>query len=88
MGCAGNPLVQTPTLDRLAAQGARFEQAMITQSTCTPSRASILTGCYPSAIRCRMVGCETPDDPRFLPRVLGAAGFHTASIGKIHLKTR
>lgn len=58
---------------------------MVTQPTCTPSRASILTGCFPSALRSRMVGCVTPDDPRFLPRVMAENGYHTASIGKIHL---
>ncbi len=85
LGCYGNAICRTPNLDRLAAQGTCFEQCMITQPTCTPSRASILTGCFPSALRSRMVGCETPDDPRFLPRVLSSAGYRTASIGKIHL---
>ncbi len=85
LGCYGNPICRTPNLDQLAPEGACFEQCMITQPTCTPSRASILTGCFPSALRSRMVGCETPDDPRFLPRVLSATGYRTASIGKIHL---
>ena len=85
LGCYDNAICRTPNLDRLANQGARFDQCMITQPTCTPSRASILTGCFPSALRSRMVGCETPDDPRFLPRLLSAAGYRTASIGKIHL---
>ena len=58
---------------------------MITHPTCTPSRASTLSGCYPSVLRSRMVGCYTPDDPRFLPRVLAAHGYRTASIGKLHM---
>lgn len=85
LGCFGNGIIRTPNLDRLAAGGTRFSQCMVTQPTCTPCRASLLTGCFPSALRSRMVGCETPDDPRFLPRALGAAGYRTASIGKIHL---
>ena len=85
LGCAGNPIVQTPNIDRLASEGTRFSQCFVTQPTCTPSRASILTGCYPSALRTRMVGCYTPDDRRFLPRALAAAGYRTASIGKMHL---
>lgn len=85
LGCMDNPVVETPNIDRLAAEGAVFAQCMVTQPTCTPSRASILTGVFPSALRSRMVGCYTPDDARFLPRVLGARGYHTASIGKIHL---
>ena len=85
LGCFGSPIVQTPYIDRLAQRGVTLTQCMITQPTCTPSRASILTGCYPSALRTRMVGCRTPDDPRMLPRILGQNGYRTASIGKIHL---
>ncbi len=86
LGCFGNGMIKTPNLDRLAAAGVRFDQCMIPQPTCTPCRAALLTGCFPSALRSRMVGCVTPDDPRFLPRVLGNAGYSTASIGKIHLR--
>ena len=85
LGCYGNRIVKTPHLDRLASKGTRFLDTMITQPTCTPSRASILSGCYPSTLRTRMVGCETPDDPRFLPRVLRQNGYRSVSIGKIHL---
>ena len=85
LGCYGNSIIHTPNIDRLATMGTRFSQCMITQPTCTPSRASILTGCYPSAIRSRMVGCYTPDDDRFLPRILSENGYRTASIGKLHL---
>lgn len=85
MGCAGNSIVQTPHLDRLAAQGASWQRCYATQPTCTPSRASFLSGCYASSMRSRMVGCWTPDDPRFLPHAFHQAGYHTAAIGKIHL---
>ncbi len=85
LGCYGNPIVKTPNIDRLAREGTRFSQCFVTQPTCTPSRASILTGCYPSALRARMVGCYTPDDERFLPRVLAHAGYRRAAIGKLHL---
>jgi arylsulfatase A-like enzyme len=85
LGCFGNTICQTPNLDRLAEAGTRFDQCMITQPTCTPSRASLLTGCFPSAVRSRMVGCDTPDDPRFMPHAFKRAGYQTASIGKIHL---
>ena len=85
LGCFDNDIVQTPNIDRLAREGTIFKQCMVTQPTCTPCRASILTGLYPSALRSRMVGCQTPDDPRFLPRVFSSHGYHTASIGKIHM---
>lgn len=85
LGCFGNPICRTPNLDALAAEGTVLTQCMVTQPTCTPSRASMLTGCYPSALRSRMVGCHTPDDSRFAPRVLADAGYRTASIGKLHM---
>jgi arylsulfatase A-like enzyme len=47
LGCYGNPLVQTPNLDRLAQEGVLFENAYVTQPVCTPSRSSIMTGLYP-----------------------------------------
>lgn len=85
LGCYGNRLVRTPNLDRLAAEGAVFEQCMTASPTCTPSRASILTGRYPSAARTRMVGSVLPGDERTLPQLLRSEGYRTASIGKIHL---
>ena len=44
MGCAGHAVAQTPTLDRLAASGTRFENMFVTTSICAASRASLLTG--------------------------------------------
>ena len=81
----GNPVCRTPNLDRMAAAGVRFADCVVTQPTCTPSRASILTGAFPSVLKTRMVGCHTPDDPRFLGHGLQRAGYRCASIGKIHL---
>jgi len=46
MGCAGHPVVQTPNLDRLAAEGAMFENAYTPCPVCTPARASFFTGRY------------------------------------------
>ena len=44
LGCAGHPIVETPTIDRLAANGVRFENMFVTRSTCWASRTTILTG--------------------------------------------
>jgi len=46
LGCAGHPIVQTPNIDRLAAQGVRFENCFVTTSICAASRASIFTGLH------------------------------------------
>ena len=81
----GNPVCRTPHLDELAAAGTRFADCIVTQPTCTPSRASLLTGAFPSVLKSRMVGCYTPDDPRFLGHGLQVAGYRCASVGKIHL---
>ncbi|MBV7333324.1 sulfatase-like hydrolase/transferase [Chloroflexi bacterium TSY] len=48
LGCAGNPEIRTPNLDRLAASGIRFESFFCTSPVCSPARASLLTGRIPS----------------------------------------
>ncbi len=48
LGCAGNPGIRTPNLDRLAAGGMRFSSFFCTSPVCSPARASILTGRLPS----------------------------------------
>jgi arylsulfatase A-like enzyme len=84
LGCYGNPLVQTPNLDRLAASGTLFENAYCTQPVCTPSRAALLTGCYPHTTGC--IENHTPLPAAFptlaerLPR-----DYARAYMGKWHL---
>mgnify|MGYP002408794030 FL=1 len=85
LGCFGNSLIKTPNIDQLSKCGAQFNQCMVTQPTCTPSRASILTGRYPSAIRTRMVGCSMPKEEMTIAEILRKNGYKTASIGKMHL---
>jgi choline-sulfatase len=47
VGCYGHPVVQTPNLDKLAAEGVRFDQCHVQNTVCAPSRCSLLTGLYP-----------------------------------------
>ncbi|WP_341837127.1 sulfatase-like hydrolase/transferase [Chitinophaga pollutisoli] len=47
LGCMGHPIIKTPEIDKLAKNGLRFSNAYLTTSSCSPSRASILTGRYP-----------------------------------------
>ena len=85
MGCDGNPVIQTPNLDRIAADGVRFSQAFVNNPLCMPGRATLFTGLTPRGHRVRTNGI--PLDPAFptVPAALAEAGYATASIGKIHL---
>ena len=51
-GCYGEPLVQTPTLDRLAAEGVRFANLFCTAPVCSASRSALMTGCYQTFTGC------------------------------------
>lgn len=85
LGCAGNDIVVTPHLDRLAAEGVRFDQAWTESPICQPARASLLTGRYPSdhGVLGNFAGDCQPEWDTF-PRRLQDAGYTTASIGKTH----
>ena len=50
VGCFGSPLIKTPNLDRMANEGTRFTDFYSANSVCSPSRASLMTGCYPPRV--------------------------------------
>jgi arylsulfatase A-like enzyme len=97
VGCYGGTIADTPNLDRLAKTGLRFAQYYSASPICSPSRCALLTGCFPARWRITSFlqeragnrGCEQADflDPQApsLPRILRAAGYRTAHIGKWHL---
>ena len=84
-GCYGNPHVRTPNLDRLAAEGVRFDAAFLTCSSCSPSRASILTGRYPHSTGAHQLHLPVPAEQLFVSEVLRDDGYYTAAAGKWHL---
>lgn len=84
LGANGNPAVQTPNLDRLAAQGVNFDHFFVQNPVCMPSRASFLTGQYPSTLGITHMGVPLPQDTLTLPRLLRNFGYHCANIGKLH----
>lgn len=85
MGFMGHLFIETPHMDRLAAEGVHFENAFVTTSLCSPSRASILTGLY--AHRHGVIDNYNPvsEDLVFFPQLLQESGYETAFIGKWHM---
>ena len=85
LGCSGNPNVRTPNLDRLAKGGMQFTNAFLTISSCSPSRASIITGTYPHQTDAEQLHWPLPADRLTFVELLKASGYWTAAAGKWHL---
>ncbi len=85
MGCQ-NPEVPTPHLDALAAQGVLFDRAYCPNPTCTPTRASILTGQYPSQHGAYSLGTKLMEDRPTMNEVWRASGWRTGIVGKAHFQ--
>jgi N-acetylglucosamine-6-sulfatase len=76
----------TPTIDRLAKEGILFDNAFCTNSICAPSRACVLTGQYPHTNGAFDLGGKVQPENQYLAIEMKKAGYHTAMVGKWHLK--
>lgn len=86
IGALGNPYVSTPNIDSLVAEGVAFTHAYCQSPICTPSRASFLTGMYPSAVHVNGNGNDCfPETYPLITRTLSDIGYDCGLIGKLHL---
>jgi uncharacterized sulfatase len=81
-----NPEIKTPRLDQLGAEGTVFTNAFCVNPTCTPTRASIITGRYPSQHGAWSLGTKLPESERVVGDDLRRAGYRTALVGKAHFQ--
>jgi len=85
LGVYGNPDVRTPNLDRFAAQGTRFANAIAPAPVCAPSRAGMFTGRHPIRVGAHLMRSRLAAPPRSLPEQLREAGYFVAWPNKIDL---
>ena len=80
----GNPVIRTPSLDRLAREGVAFTNAFTPSPVCVPARWCMHYGRYATKSGLFANGRMPDDDGRSLPAVLGRAGYRTQGVGKCH----
>lgn len=84
-GAMGHPSIRTPSIDQLAESGILFQRAYLTTSSCSPSRASIITGKYPHNTGAEQLHWPLPDGTATIAGVLRESGYYTAAAGKWHM---
>ncbi len=87
IGAYGSKVNKTPSIDRLAKEGARFANSFVTNSLCTPSRAAILTGKFGHLSGVRILSDVLKPGTVTFAKLMHDAGYQTAVVGKWHLKT-
>lgn len=85
MACAGNPVIKTPHLDRLANEGVHFTDAHVSYPLCCPFRASLMTGKHAQAHGLLQNHFPVDADQDFLANLLKEDGYQTGYVGKWHL---
>ncbi len=83
-GCYGDGLGATPNIDRIAAKGMTFDSAYCASPICTPSRMSLLTGRWPFEQTCWTLQDTLASDLPTFAHALGAAGYRTILVGRMH----
>lgn len=87
LGCMGTSFLQTPNIDRIAEEGALFENTFTTISLCSPSRAGFLTGTYPQLNGIvRSEGTDPDPSTPNIGQLLQETGYETAFADKWNLK--
>ena len=89
LGCYGSKVNQTPFIDSLAEEGVRFTSFYAASPVCSPSRAALMTGCYPPRVgitRVLFPGEPFGLDPKeyTMPKLFSQAGYSTMIVGKWH----
>lgn len=85
VGCYGHPELQTPNIDRLAAEGIKFENGYTTCPVCTPARGGIFTGSYPHTNGAWTNNMPLLQNIKTVGQRFSDNGYHSAYIGKWHL---
>jgi arylsulfatase A len=90
VGCFGSPTIKTPNLDQMAAEGMKFIDFYVAASVCSPSRAALMTGCYPPRVGITKVLFPNDNiglnpEEITIADILKGKGYTTACIGKWHL---
>ena len=86
LGCAGHPVIETPVMDGIAAQGTRFTAAYTPSPICVPGRAAFITGRPTHQTRAWDNAIAYDGEPPGWSHMLRERGHHVTSIGKLHYK--
>jgi arylsulfatase A-like enzyme len=86
LGCYGHPVLRTPHIDSIAANGTAFDRFYVVSPVCMPNRASLMTGRMPSVHGVRSNGIPLSMNAVTFVELLREAGYRTALIGKSHLQ--
>ena len=88
IGALGNSFVRTPIIDELVSKGTAFTHTYCQSPICTPSRASFMSGLYPSRVHNTRNGNESfPNWPPVVSKLIADAGYDCGMVGKFHLQS-